>query len=537
MERTRILVDQVRASAKNTTTNPAVPISSQDRTGALPKLGDETDFTNEAGEPDFRYGLTKLARKIPEHLGMGYYTSFRQASDGRVLESQVILCNDAAYITEIMETEVQHYLWGGVRPASEAFFGARVLFVLEGKEWQDIRQTMRPILTPNNLAEVTGDLVIVANEFTDKLSAYEGQRVDLSLAIRCFHISAVTRTLYTTEIPALRNFPERHPVHIAFDYLLDELARRAFHKDLDVQMNYTSDTADNKAWRDAKDLVHNTVYEELRERLERGTLARGKKDKAPSCPAQRDTATDGNEGKTSQCPMKRNPDMLSQLLQEYEKSYPSADAKKKMEDLGANLVELIFAGYNTVVNTMCIALLHLVQRPELLKRARAEVDTHIPEEISFDALEKLEFLQKVFLETLRLDPPAPGIARKTERDHTLGSVIVPKGSEIMFPMCAVHRDPKYWGNNADEFEPDRWSQEYPPNCFMPFSAGPRRCLGQHYARLFFKICLATLLKNFEFEVSKDFKFRTFFNGFGTMVWDDTTNSNTMPMILRKRKGT
>eukprot|EP00397_Hematodinium_sp_SG-2012_P016664 GEMP01017011.1.p1 GENE.GEMP01017011.1~~GEMP01017011.1.p1 ORF type:complete len:527 (+),score=128.45 GEMP01017011.1:37-1581(+) len=512
MDRARILVQQVALSAgvAGGTERPA-PATWKAGAGALPKLGDENDFTNDVGEPDLSSGLKKLSARIPASIGLGYYTSFRQSSDGRVLESQVLLCNQPEFIGEIMESEVQHYLWGGIRPASEAFFGAKVLFVLEGKEWQSIRQSMRPVLTPNNLPEVTGDLALVAKELVEKLTTCEGEEVDLSLAIRCFHISSVTRALYTTEIPALRNFPERHQVHEAFDFLLDELARRAFHKDLDVQWDYESDNEDNRAWKAAKEKVHKAVYDELQGRLGGAT----------------------QNAALGQCPMRKNPDMLAQLLTEYEKTHPASTAQKKMEDLGANLVELIFAGYNTVVNTMAIAIMLLVQHPDFLRRAREEMDATLKDEVTFDDLEKLEFLDAVFCETLRLYPPAPGIARRLESDHTLGSVIVPKGSEIMFPMVAVHRDTRYW-DRPDEFNPDRWKKKHVPFSFMPFSAGARRCLGQHYARLLFLICVSTIVKKFDVVLADDYKFRVFFNGFGSMTWDDTTNSNCMRVKLRPR---
>merc|ERR1711862_463306 len=113
----------------------------------------------EAGEPDFPSGLRLMAKKVPADVGLGYYTSYRQDGDGNQIEKRVLLCTRPAFIEEIMSDNTQHYLWGGIEPASVAFFGARVMFVLEGKEWSDLRKTMRPILLPENLPAAFADVL------------------------------------------------------------------------------------------------------------------------------------------------------------------------------------------------------------------------------------------------------------------------------------------------------------------------------------------------------------------------------------------
>jgi PHYB activation tagged suppressor 1 len=203
--------------------------------------------------------------------------------------------------------------------------------------------------------------------------------------------------------------------------------------------------------------------------------------------------------------------------------------------LGANLVELLFAGYNTVVNTMSTAVYLLATNPEKLKKARAEVDKVCgsKDTFTFEDSNELKYLDLVMNETLRLYSPTPAIGRTLEQDTKLGEIICPAGSQVMMPMCAVHRDPTYW-ENPDDFIPERFEENFARCSWMPFSDGPRRCLGQHYARLLFKVCLAQHLRHFSFETVPGHRFKTFFNGFGSMVFDDFTNSSALPLKISKR---
>lgn len=290
--------------------------------------------------------------------------------------------------------------------------------------------------------------------------------------------------------------------------MLDELGRRAFHPDVDVQFNYTSDTEDNVLWQENRDVIHDSVLTSLRPRL----------------------------SGTEKCPVGGDGDLLQQLIDAHKADHPKMTLGKTEEHLGANLVELLFAGYNTVVNTMSAALYLLSLHPEKQHKAREEVDAVLggKNKLTWADMEKLTYLDLVMNETLRLYSPTPAIGRKLESDTKLGEVLCPAGTEIMMPMCAIHRDPTYW-ERPDDFIPERFSEHYAKCSWMPFSDGPRRCLGQHYARLNFKVALAQHLKHFEYEAVPGHRFKTQFNGFGSMVYDDRANASALPMRIHKRK--
>ncbi|KOB70436.1 Cytochrome CYP341A13 [Operophtera brumata] len=89
-------------------------------------------------------------------------------------------------------------------------------------------------------------------------------------------------------------------------------------------------------------------------------------------------------------------------------------------------------------------------------------------------------LKLVVKESLRLFPPVPFIIRKVLEDTKLRRTM-PAGSGIVVSIWGLHRDPKYWGPDAEHFDPDRFLPErfnVPPCSYMPFSSGPRNCLGK-----------------------------------------------------------
>uniref|UniRef100_A0A8D8Z2M3 Cytochrome P450 4g15 n=1 Tax=Cacopsylla melanoneura TaxID=428564 RepID=A0A8D8Z2M3_9HEMI len=126
---------------------------------------------------------------------------------------------------------------------------------------------------------------------------------------------------------------------------------------------------------------------------------------------------------------------------------------------------------------------------------------------TYEDLCKLEYLDMVIKESLRLYPAAPIIGRHIDEDFDLGNgIILPKGVTVFVSIYAVHRDPKYY-DNPNQFDPNRWTPDLvaqrPPNCFMPFSTGPRNCIGGKYAMMQMKTVLSTILRKYRILPAKE----------------------------------
>lgn len=132
-------------------------------------------------------------------------------------------------------------------------------------------------------------------------------------------------------------------------------------------------------------------------------------------------------------------------------------------------------------------------------------------------------LTNVFKETLRLLSPVPAIARRVTSETRLGDVVLPKDAEVMFPAVAIQRDPAVWAS-PDEFRPERWETKIEPGSWLPFSDGPRQCLGQHYARIFFCVGLAAVVRDFDFAPAPGYVHKLAFTGFGCTPVDASSAS-------------
>lgn len=91
----------------------------------------------------------------------------------------------------------------------------------------------------------------------------------------------------------------------------------------------------------------------------------------------------------------------------------------------------------------------------------------------------------------------------------LGDIFVPKGLILEIPVLHMHHDPKLWGKNVMEFDPNRFATGVSKACqhqqsFIPFSFGPRNCLGQNFALMESKVVIASVLSRFQLLVSPNY---------------------------------
>jgi cytochrome P450 len=165
---------------------------------------------------------------------------------------------------------------------------------------------------------------------------------------------------------------------------------------------------------------------------------------------------------------------------------------------------LFVAGHETTALTLAWMFTFLDGRPEVLAKMRAEVDSVLGgREPTFDDVPKLAYLRQVVEETLRLRSPAPLIPRNVIADDEIGGYRVRAGDAVFLLFWATHRHPDFWPD-AEVFDPDRFSTERSKDrhswSYIPFSGGPRTCIGNMFALVEASILAAQLLSRFDLEV-------------------------------------
>jgi cytochrome P450 len=169
-----------------------------------------------------------------------------------------------------------------------------------------------------------------------------------------------------------------------------------------------------------------------------------------------------------------------------------------------NVVTFLMVGQETTAQALTWALYVLALFPEWQDKVRDEVRRVMGAgPLGASQLEQLGLLEAVFMEAMRLYPPAPSLMRITRRPIKLGEVELASGATVVIPIYVVHRHRLLWSDPL-RFDPSRFAPEARVSrhrcAYMPFSTGPRSCIGGAFSMLETKAMLATFLAKARFEL-------------------------------------
>ena len=185
------------------------------------------------------------------------------------------------------------------------------------------------------------------------------------------------------------------------------------------------------------------------------------------------------------------------------------------ENIRAQCITFLIAGHETTSGLLSFAIYYLMKNPDVLARARAEVDEVLGDTAAptFEQVHRLRYVRQILDETLRLWPTAPGFNRTPYEDTVIGGrYAIAAGTPITVISPALHRSTEVWGPDADEFNPDHTAAErlaaIPPNAYKPFGTGQRACIGRQFAMQEAALVLGMLVQRFEFVDHLDYQLKT-----------------------------
>lgn len=173
------------------------------------------------------------------------------------------------------------------------------------------------------------------------------------------------------------------------------------------------------------------------------------------------------------------------------------------DDIVNEACTFMLAGQDSVGAATAFCLFMLAQHPLYQRQCVDELseifdgDDRSP---TIKDVREMRYLEQCIKETLRLFPSVPLIARKINEDVRLTTCLIPAGSSVLIFPYATHRS-KHIYPDPERFDPERFSPEQcekrHPYAFIPFSAGPRNCIGNKFAYIEMKTVISTILREFE----------------------------------------
>lgn len=196
----------------------------------------------------------------------------------------------------------------------------------------------------------------------------------------------------------------------------------------------------------------------------------------------------------------RYDDFLEAFMQAKDKESGEGMTDSEIID---EVMTMIIAGHETGATTLNWAWYSLAQNPIEEKKLHNEVDNKVAGDIpTFDEVGQLPFSRQVIEEALRLYPPVWLYSRTAIADDKVCGYDVPAGTNIFFSPYYLHRHPDFWDEpevfNPDRFAPDKVKKRH-KFAFIPFSAGPRRCIGDYFSIVEMQIHLGTMAQKFKLE--------------------------------------
>nr|XP_012222591.1 PREDICTED: cytochrome P450 4C1-like [Linepithema humile] len=364
------------------------------------------------------------------------------------------------------------------------------LLTSEGIKWHKRRKILTPAFHFNVLKQFVDILIEEGNYMTQCLKDSKESTVnDLTSFTSNHTLNAICKTAMGTSLKEMGEFQQeyRHAVHQIGKIVIKRLMKIWIHSDV-----VFSFVPMGRMQAKCLKILHGFTEKIITERKQHHKSTNGQYLKQ----FENGSIIDDEEVIGTQ---KKRLAMLDLLI--------AASQNNELSDLDIReeVDTFMFEGHDTVAIGTCFAILLIAEHKDIQDRIRSEVSAVMQEndgKLTMAALNNMPYLERCLKESLRLYPSVPFISRVLSEDVKLQSYLVPSKTVLFMPIYDIHRDPNFWPQ-PDVFDPDRFlpenSQNRHPFSYLPFSAGPRNCIGQRFAMLELKAVIAPLVYNFFLE--------------------------------------
>ncbi|MGQ5524177.1 cytochrome P450 [Chitinimonas sp. PSY-7] len=332
-----------------------------------------------------------------------------------------------------------------------------------GESWRRQRQMIQPIFHKAQIATMAEAMTDAGNRLLTRWQQVfqPGQAVDISQEMMRVTVDVVGQTMFGADL-----FDKADFVGARFPLLL----RYAFDSlNNPFMLPRKWPTPRNLAFKQSMRELDSLLYELINKRLEGGT-PRG--------------------------------DLLDMLLAARD---PDNEESMSVQQLRDEIATIFGAGHETTANGLTWTWYLLSNHPEVRSKLHDELDTVLGGRTpSYADLPQLVFTKAVFEEALRLFPPAPLLPRAVRQDTAVAGFGLQRGDFLMVDCDLLHKHPAFW-REPDRFDPERFmpgaAQLQHHRCaYLPFGAGPRVCIGNHFAMMEGQLLLAQIAQHYDLQL-------------------------------------
>ncbi len=390
--------------------------------------------------------LPRMAQEYGDIVTMRYY-NFR-----------IYFVSHPDYVEEVLVNQNRKFIKGRILRANKRLFGNGLL-TSEGDFWLRQRRLAQPAFHRARIASYADTMVRYAQRLLGEWKG--GETRDIHAEMMRLTLQIVAKTLFDADV--------------------DREARQVGHA-LEAIMELNSDF---------RKLILTPSWLPTPRNI-RAAIATRRLDKIIFRFIEQRRASGKDTG-----------DLLSMLLAAQDED-GSRMTDRQLRD---EAMTIFLAGHETTANALSWTWLLLAQNPAVEAKLHAELAAVLGGSApSLDDLANLRYTGHVITESMRLYPPAWGMARVAIEDAEIGGYPIPKGCGVSLAQWVVHRDPR-WFDAPLEFRPERWEgdllKRLPRFAYFPFGGGPRQCIGNNFAVMEATLLLATIAQHFRIHMVPD----------------------------------
>ncbi|XP_034113028.1 probable cytochrome P450 6d4 isoform X1 [Drosophila albomicans] len=442
------------------------------------------------------FGCLGSVLKMQKAMGMAVHDVYLQSKERflgtYLLFRPAVLVRDAELARRVLAQDFASFHDRGMYVDEEKDPLSASIFALPGQSWRSMRQKLSPCFTSGKLKAMysTGEDIgnKMVNHLQKELPEQGSKEVDLKAVMQIYAIDIIGSTIFGLDINSYEQPDNKFRKLVTalptdnrlmaymqmLVILIPSVARMIFSLRLPnaIGAAMLAIVKDTMEQREKQGIVRKDMMQLFMQLRNKGSV-----DEDDSKTWSLETTDDGHLKSMS------------------------------LEAITAQATVFYFAGQETTGSTAAFTIFELAQNPEHLERLQNEVDETLKQnngQISYDVLNKMEFLDLCVTETLRKYPGLPMLNRECTKDFTLPDTdyVIKKGTPVVISLYGIHRDSEYFPD-PDKYDPNRFAEEtknYNPVAYMPFGDGPRICIAQRMGRINSKLAIVKILQHFDIEV-------------------------------------